>query len=770
MSKRTSNFTDSVDWDLRQDNPVRKALNFAERTSLAVEKPIDRLVRLPQLNPLYHTGTITIFLLIVLTVTGIYLTLFYQFGTQASYDAVAKIEANWIGRVMRALHRYASPAVLVSTLLHGWRTLFMDRFRGPRWLAWVTGVVMAWFIWIIGVTGYWLIFDERAQVITQTLIRAIGDWPTGVALLINNAITSGAGTGWVFVVVIITVHIGLSLLLILFTWYHVKRLSRPKILPPRYWMWVLLGLLVVASVAVPVGMLPGIDPSQTAQDLTVDWFYLFYLPAGLNWPPLLLWGGGFLLLVAVSLIPWLALRKPLPPIVVHEDLCTGCGLCPPDCPYDALEMVDTPEGHHQQLAVVDRKMCVACGVCIGSCPEYALTLGDQPAEALWSETLAAIPGEQPVEVVFTCERHASHGARSYLREPHFEGDSRVHVVPVTCVGMIHPRLIQQSLDAGASRVRLIGCPPEDCTNREGNLWLSERIERQRKPRLRRAYADGPISTHWLPPNDFARAFRQTGPETKATTYGYSLRWANWKAYLPGMAVLAAALAIMVWASDLPITTSDGDATIQLSMDHRSGYPIAGIGAEANPTGQPTRLVLLIDGQSVLDQTYPLRGNALDATAPVLEQVRLTEGTHEIRLTMFDRPDQPAGTVIFDEIVNLESGEVLNLEFEDAAIGFDPAAGRDLFLDTRIGTNTGCRICHSLEPGQRLVGPSLAGVGTVAASRVPGLTAEQYLRQSITNPDAYIVEGFQPGAMLPDVAEVLTDQQLDDLVAFLLTLR
>ncbi len=60
MSKRVTELTESVDWELRQDNPVRKALNLTERVSLATEKPIDRLVRMPQLNPLYHTGTITI--------------------------------------------------------------------------------------------------------------------------------------------------------------------------------------------------------------------------------------------------------------------------------------------------------------------------------------------------------------------------------------------------------------------------------------------------------------------------------------------------------------------------------------------------------------------------------------------------------------------------------------------------------------------------------------------------------------------------------------
>jgi mono/diheme cytochrome c family protein len=226
---------------------------------------------------------------------------------------------------------------------------------------------------------------------------------------------------------------------------------------------------------------------------------------------------------------------------------------------------------------------------------------------------------------------------------------------------------------------------------------------------------------------------------------------------------------MVWVSDLPFTASpDGGATIQISMDHRSGYPIAGISVEGNPTGDPTRLVAEIDESPALDQTYPLRGRGLNAGAAVLEQIAVTGGTHTIRLTMFDGSASPM--VLFDNTVNLADGEILNLDFRDAALGSDPSAGRDIFLDNRIGANTGCRICHSLEPGQRLVGPSLAGVGRAAEARVPGLTAEQYLRQSIVDPDAYLVEGFQPGAMLPNVAEILSEQQLDDLVAFLLTLR
>jgi hypothetical protein len=51
-----------------------------------------------------------------------------------------------------------------------------------------------------------------------------------------------------------------------------------------------------------------------------------------------------------------------------------------------------------------------------------------------------------------------------------------------------------------------------------------------------------------------------------------------------------------------------------------------------------------------------------------------------------------------------------------------------------------------------------------------MSAQDYLMQSLIDPDAHVVEGFQPGQMRPDLADALTQQQLDDLVAFLLTLR
>ena len=101
---------------------------------------------------------------------------------------------------------------------------------------------------------------------------------------------------------------------------------------------------------------------------------------------------------------------------------------------------------------------------------------------------------------------------------------------------------------------------------------------------------------------------------------------------------------------------------------------------------------------------------------------------------------------------------------------DVSAGKDLLVQGAIGTQAGCTTCHSLEPGVIGLGPSLANAGTEAASRVEGMAASDYLRESILAPDAHVVEGFGGGVMPATYGAELTEQQVADLVAYLLTLE
>lgn len=78
---------------------------------------------------------------------------------------------------------------------------------------------------------------------------------------------------------------------------------------------------------------------------------------------------------------------------------------------------------------------------------------------------------------------------------------------------------------------------------------------------------------------------------------------------------------------------------------------------------------------------------------------------------------------------------------------------------------GCGGCHAFEgqPGNSQVGPDLTDLDVVAADRVESLTAEEYVRQSIREPQAYRVAGY--GFDMPTLE--LTDREVDQLVTLLL---
>ena len=105
---------------------------------------------------------------------------------------------------------------------------------------------------------------------------------------------------------------------------------------------------------------------------------------------------------------------------------------------------------------------------------------------------------------------------------------------------------------------------------------------------------------------------------------------------------------------------------------------------------------------------------------------------------------------------------------------DPQAGRRLFngeiaLDDRAALP--CNQCHSVEPGgDASLGPNLSNIGVRAGATVPGQTAAEYLRASIVDPDAYLSGGFQDGLMYRRYGRALTAGQINDLVAYMLTLK
>jgi mono/diheme cytochrome c family protein len=82
----------------------------------------------------------------------------------------------------------------------------------------------------------------------------------------------------------------------------------------------------------------------------------------------------------------------------------------------------------------------------------------------------------------------------------------------------------------------------------------------------------------------------------------------------------------------------------------------------------------------------------------------------------------------------------------------------------------CVTCHTIGKGGALRFPDLAGIGTRAKSRIPGMSDVDYMAQSMYEPNVFIVEGFNPG--MPEINKPpigLSDQEILTVIAYLQTL-
>jgi ferredoxin/coenzyme F420-reducing hydrogenase delta subunit len=460
----------------------------AARAWCRLEHALDRIFG-EQDNPLRQLGGLGFYLFWLITVSGIYLYIFYDTsveGAHASIEALS-IEQWWAGGVMRSLHRYASDAFVVVMVLHLLRELMLGRFRGFRWYSWVSGVPTLWLAVGSGVIGYWMVWDTVALFVATATTEWFGALPGFGPALVRNFIAEGAVSDRFFSLVVF-LHIGMPLVLLLTMWAHIQRLTRPQTGASRAVALWSLGAMLVLSLAAPAASQPPADLVRLQASLPIDWFYLAALPAIYVGSPELVWIVSVGLTVLLGVAPWLG-RSPRPaPALVVPDYCNGCRRCFADCPFAAIAMAPHPGGEGE-IAVVDDDRCASCGICAGSCPQAVpfrpgerlvsgIDLPGLTVGALRDEIDAAFrePGAAGATLLFTCRHGASPGPRSRPGVVAFE---------LPCAGMLPPSFIEYGLRAGAAGVMVAACTESDCEYRFGVAWTMQRVAGEREPRLRR---------------------------------------------------------------------------------------------------------------------------------------------------------------------------------------------------------------------------------------------------------------------------------------------
>ncbi len=464
------------------------------------------------LNPWRHLGALGFLFFWIVAVSGFYLYAVLDTSASGAYRSIDWLtHQQWyLGGVLRSMHRYAADAFIVVTLLHVVREFLFGRYTGFRRFSWLTGVPLLWFAYVSGIGGFWLNWDRLGQFSAV----ATAEWLDSLAIfatpMTRNFLTNAAVSDRLFSLLVF-IHIGVPLLLIFGLWFHIQRISRAEVFPPRFLAIGAFATLLTLALLAPVVSQAPADLASIPGALPLDWFYLFLHPLMYATSPGSVWAMVAAATVLLFLLPFLPLpRHAAQPIAqVHPDNCNGCRRCFDDCPYAAIGMIPHPNGKPgMQLAEVIADLCAGCGICAGACPSATpfrsvsdLVTGiDMPQLPIGAlrlaledklSKLAAVQGDSKI-VVYGCAQ----GARTDT----LAGED-VAVFSLICTGMLPPSFVEYALRGGADGVLLTGCRAAGCAFRLGNRWTEERLQGAREPHLRASVERSRICIAWADPGE-----------------------------------------------------------------------------------------------------------------------------------------------------------------------------------------------------------------------------------------------------------------------------
>jgi ferredoxin len=98
-------------------------------------------------------------------------------------------------------------------------------------------------------------------------------------------------------------------------------------------------------------------------------------------------------------------------IKIDEEKCNGCGLCIPNCPEGAIQMIDG------KARLVSDLFCDGLGACIGECPQDAISIEEREAEKYDEDKVMDNIIKQGKNVIKAHLKHLeSHNEIEYLKQ------------------------------------------------------------------------------------------------------------------------------------------------------------------------------------------------------------------------------------------------------------------------------------------------------------------------------------------------------------------
>lgn len=122
-------------------------------------------------------GPVAMALLLLQTVTGIFMAMYYSPHPDAAYESMQYLRQQPMGKLVHGLHYYGDSALIIVVLAHLVHTYWIGAYKKPRELTWLLGIVLLQLVLAFGFTGYILPWDMKAYYATQVRSTIVGGMP-----------------------------------------------------------------------------------------------------------------------------------------------------------------------------------------------------------------------------------------------------------------------------------------------------------------------------------------------------------------------------------------------------------------------------------------------------------------------------------------------------------------------------------------------------------------------------------------------------------------
>ena len=248
----------------------------------------------PLAAPPFSPGRLVLLLLVMLIISGLGLTLFYNPTAEQAPASLAYLhQEQSIGWLLHNAHRWSAFLLLGLVNLHALRVWLTRAYRYPRDLNWWLGLVMLLLVILLGGSGYLLRWDIKAFTLMDLVISNLLAVPKAGPVLVA-LVLGGSGTdvvplyrGYALHVWFLPLALMLLVALHLFISWQQGLAERSSFwlhwrekLPIKRWIDVLPGLVLLLIVLALSAQIPHegqAGPSGRSPWPHPDWLLTFYL-------------------------------------------------------------------------------------------------------------------------------------------------------------------------------------------------------------------------------------------------------------------------------------------------------------------------------------------------------------------------------------------------------------------------------------------------------------------------------------------------------------